>query len=227
MADFAGETRSPIHAELSRSGDNISGEIVNFSGETFDDCMLVYKQWAYRIGELPPHSRVKIRDREGQVPLRTVLTGRERYKEKKQTKYRMISYNRLSTDPWYILRSISFFEILGGQPYTGLANQQTERFDLSGRLGADRAVLIARPVGSPQAAIWSTAEDRPIVVQRSEDLPRADKSAGAEIKDIEIQRTLPSDDLPADTEEQNRPAITMLRVIIPVESKTDDANGSM
>lgn len=120
------------------------GSIRNMLDVALTDCLLAYRAWAYRLGDLAPGEALRLAGDAPRSELRTVLTGRKYVQEEKTLRQRITPYDRASVDPEYILGVMLFHEAAGGTRYTDLSNAFQPFVDLSNLLKTDRAILVAR-----------------------------------------------------------------------------------
>lgn len=140
---WARTSRFP-HAQLVQEGQAPNGTITNTLGFPLTECLLVYGDWGYELGTIPPGGSVRVGATTRCRHLSGLLTERELVVDEK-SKHRREQpkdYRRDSTDGAYILRSMMFYDAAGGRRYTGLAHSYQPFVDLSDLLRTDRAILI-------------------------------------------------------------------------------------
>ncbi len=133
-----------LAAALTEVDDAPAGTIRNLLDVPLTDCLLVYRGWAYRLGELAPGETFLLTAHAPRSELRTVLTGRRYVQEEKTLRQRTTPYDRGSVDPDYVLGMMLFHEAAGGSRYTDLSNAYQPFVDLSSLLKTDRAILVGR-----------------------------------------------------------------------------------
>ena len=133
-----------LAADLAEVDDAPAGTIRNLLDVALTDCLLAYRGWAYRLGELAPGETFLLTAHAPRSELRTVLTGRRYVQEEKTLRQRITPYDRASVDPDYILNIMLFHEAAGGSRYTDLSNAYQPFIDFSSLLKADRAILVGR-----------------------------------------------------------------------------------
>jgi hypothetical protein len=73
------------------------------------------------------------------------------------TRFEQDPYDSNGKDPLKLLRTLTFYQAIGGRKYTGLSNANLERLDLSRLLVLNRAVLVGR-IRGPAARIALSPE---------------------------------------------------------------------
>lgn len=149
---WTGKVGPLIRAELHDEGQAIAGPVTNGLPFELSRAVLIYRQWAYELGDLAPGQSLELGGTSRRSELKTYLTGRRLIPDETSgSRYRQV------TDPWdksgadipLILRTMMFYEVAGGQRYTGLPSHYQSFVDLSLALLAQRAVLLAQ---APAAA---------------------------------------------------------------------------
>ncbi len=132
-------------AELAEVDQFLTGSIINTLPFTLEDCLVAYGHSVYEIDSLAPGEVRRLGPGVKRSELRTLLTGRKAvFSEGAKHHQETTPYDKTSTDPWYILRIMMFYDAAGGRRYTGLANSYQHFVDWSSLLKTDRAVLVAR-----------------------------------------------------------------------------------
>ena len=108
----------------------LSGTLRNDTTLDLTDCVLCYDRWLYKIPPLRPGEEIAIDDSLRAVSLQTGLAGRV--------------YDRTRLDAEYILRTIMFYQAIGGRAYASLGNDYLSTYDLSRQLRLGRALLVGR-----------------------------------------------------------------------------------
>ncbi len=143
---WCGKAEQWPRIELRDDGQVLAGQIRNALPCELQRAVLVYRQWAYDLGDLRPGQALDLGATSKRSELKTYLTGRRLVPDEGGNKYRQV------TDPWdrggadipLILRTMMFYEAAGGQRYTGLPNRYQSFVDLSAALQTQRAILVAR-----------------------------------------------------------------------------------
>lgn len=126
------------------------GTITNTLDVPLSECLLCYKRWAYRLGDLGPGESAQVGASSERRDLTTLLTGRRFLFE--EGVEQATPYDRGSVDVAYIVRAMMFFEAAGGSRYTGLVHRHHGFVDVSDLLRTDHAVLVAvGPAGDPES----------------------------------------------------------------------------
>lgn len=144
----------------------LTGTIRHRLAAGIEDWILVYRGMLYRYvgtdndaaaSAIPPNVDYDVTSPSiHQSGLMDHLTG-VRFREEEAANDRMrttrleqVPYDPADKDALKFVRSMTFYQAIGGRKYTGLNNASLERLDLSGLLGLNRAVLVGRI--RPQAA---------------------------------------------------------------------------
>jgi hypothetical protein len=151
----------------------LTGTVKHRFNVPIDEWILVYRGMLYRFvgtesggknASIPPHVDYQIAAASVQQSgLMDHLTGLRFRKEgaeddrMKTTRLEQAPYDPADKDPLKFLRSITFYQAIGGRKYTGLDNASLERMDLSGLLGMNRAVLVGR-IRRPAAQVALSAD---------------------------------------------------------------------
>jgi len=126
------------------------GTITNTLSVPLSECLLCYKRWAYRLGDLAPGESAQVGTSSERRDLTTLLTGRRFLFE--EGVERATPYDCGSVDVTYIVRAMMFFEAAGGYRYTGLVHRHHGFVDVSDLLKTELAVLVAiGPAGDPES----------------------------------------------------------------------------
>lgn len=140
-ARWSAGAKSPLEADLRDTGEAmLAGRVSNRFQFTLKDCILVYDRWVYQVGDLKPGAELRI---DGQFDPQTAETF-FRHITIQNDKDVTAPYDPASTDIQRILDVALFFELAGGQSYTGLANDYQSFLDLSRQIRAGSAVLYGR-----------------------------------------------------------------------------------
>ncbi|SFJ08558.1 hypothetical protein SAMN05421753_11597 [Planctomicrobium piriforme] len=190
-------TPLPVTAELNESGINrVIGTVRHQLPGDLTDWFLAYGNFAYfdRSGPggqpapLPPGETWDIAQA-GSNLLRGRLLGMieqialQKDRLEGEADLRRSAYDPLSANPLLIGVTASFYEVLGGESYTGLQNQSLGRLDLSELLDLDRAVLFGRLKASPtQVKVGESElpiEDQTVLVRIILPVQPAERSSDA------------------------------------------------
>jgi len=125
-----------------------SGTVTNRFDFALNNCVLVYKSWAYELGTIEPRAVVRLGPSTQRRQLKSLLTGRAWVKGEKTYREETPPYDQANTDFGYVLRAMMFFGVDGVRSYTGLANGYQSFVDLSRALKTNRAILVAETPGA-------------------------------------------------------------------------------
>jgi hypothetical protein len=120
----------------------VAGQLTNPLPFELTDCLLVYGEWLYRLGEIGPGQAVTVDPRESlnleyRLTERTVLNSKD------------IStpWDQATTDLPRVVRMLMFHEAARGRSYTGLTHRYQPYLDLTEQVRLGRAVLAGRAPG--------------------------------------------------------------------------------
>jgi hypothetical protein len=149
-ARWIATTADRLAAQLAEQDLMPVGTVTNTLEIPLKDCLLCYRHWIYRLGDLAPGESVEVAVTSPRRELTTFLTGRKLLFE--EGVQRATPYDRGSVDLNYIVRAMMFFKAAGGYRYTGLVHRQQGFVDLSDLLKVDHAILVATgPEDDPQS----------------------------------------------------------------------------
>jgi hypothetical protein len=175
---FKAEWREPasrlIESRLSLTeGGRVRGTFKHRFAGPIEDWILVYGGMLYRYvgpesgkagAAIPPNADYEISAATVQSSgLMDHLTGVRFRQESRDedrlrtTRFEQEPYDPNGKDPLKLLRTITFYQAIGGRKYTGLNNANLERLDLSRLLTLNRAVLVGRLRG-PAARVALSPE---------------------------------------------------------------------
>ncbi|MEX2176692.1 MAG: hypothetical protein WD872_20160 [Pirellulaceae bacterium] len=132
-----------------------TGELTNPLPVELSDCLLVYRDWLFRLGTLPAGETIAIDPRDS-LNLEYRLTERTIVGDKDVS----TRWDQASTDIPRIARMLMFHEAARGQTYTGLTSRYQAKLDLSDHVRLGRAVLVGR---AAQGATVLTDAGQPVV----------------------------------------------------------------
>lgn len=128
------------------------GTITNKGAAALEECLLLYGQWAFPIGEIKPNETISVDDTFQRYSLDAVLVGKRVTLSDVSVKYSNdpIPYNPTELNPIDILRAMMFYQASGGAGYTKLDNGYQAPTDFSSLIKLNRAVLLCK-IPSEQA----------------------------------------------------------------------------
>jgi len=164
-----------VVASLSSSSTNhLKGKLTHHLNEPITDWILVYGKIVYFVKkdnpmfDLDPAERIELPNRRiRQREFSSFMTGTtsELIRRGKSIDEELLvqrqNYNPFSTDLTTILRTMTFFDAIGGQQYTSLTNRELSSWDFSRLLELHRAVLIGR---LKKPALQTTVDGKPVRV---------------------------------------------------------------
>lgn len=154
------------------------GTITNQTKDVvFSECMLLYGQWAFPIGEFKPGQSVMIDDSLQRYSLNAVLVGKKVQLSDISVKYsnETIPYNPIGLNPEDPLRAMMFYRASGGVAYTKLESGYHSPTDFSSLIKLNRAVLLCKvsPVQAEKTVCLNVSSSRE-KEQQSNALPSDD-----------------------------------------------------
>ena len=123
----------------------VNGRLVNPLGVEISDAILFYNRMAYHVGTLPPEG-MEIDKKIRRIDASRVLNGTvDPFNEtlsNTMMQTGLARYDTMAADPAYILRTMMFYRLAGGEKAVGLSNARGTLLDATESLRAGRAVLI-------------------------------------------------------------------------------------
>ena len=165
-----GTTDLKIESSLEMSASSFRGSLMNATDFDLEDCILVYQEYAYELGDLEKGAVAQINDLTKYGHLGSLMKTKSRVYEavgtsKESYRVKTVPYNQANADPNEVIRMLLFYRAADAAQYTGLSNTNQEVIDMSDLQQNDRAVLVGRvSLGETQNSDWSitTPDDRPI-----------------------------------------------------------------
>ncbi|MEZ6073008.1 MAG: hypothetical protein R3C10_22770 [Pirellulales bacterium] len=157
-ARWRAEAGPTIVADLTLGGDQVlSGKIESRLDFDLTDCHLVYSPassaasgrltaWAYPVETFRAGSTVRVDRRTDRFDAQTWLKDLRLVKDQRENQYgfRSVPFDAAAYDPPRDLRTMMFYEAIGGEQYAHLASQYQSFVDLTDTLEAGRAILVGR-----------------------------------------------------------------------------------
>jgi hypothetical protein len=156
-----GETvEAELHAAVE---DSVRGRITNRLKVPLKDCLLLAGRYGYMLGDLPTGAQTEIAT-ERRRDLEVVLKQFAVVKSEKNNSYLQapIPYDPANLDVPTILRTMMFYQALGGHNYAQVADAQQSFVDLSALLSLGRAVLLAEVEPASGLAVEWQDQSRPL-----------------------------------------------------------------
>lgn len=138
---------SPLAFALKDDQGKPQGTISNQTKDvTLSECLLLYGQWAFPIGEFKPGQTVTIDDSLQRYSINAVLVGQRVQMSDVSVKYSndTIPYNPISLNPEEPLRAMLFYKTSGGASYAKLDSGYQSPTDFSSLIKLRRAVLLCK-----------------------------------------------------------------------------------
>lgn len=138
----------PLEAMLNRADDElVAGRIANRADHQFEDCVLLYGQWAWNLGTLQPNLSFSIADAAQPRTVRTLLTNATAGDTTitATADDGTVPFRLANSDMTRLAKVIMFFDAINGARYSGMLNRYQGFLDMSHLLQQpDLAVLVAR-----------------------------------------------------------------------------------
>ncbi len=138
---WSGEAASPLTSQLVDRGDRLLAGTLEVSDKLdLTDAVLIYDRWAYPIRHLQPGSTITVDKQLEPQTAETYLRHVTVFDEKSNRG----PYDRSSTNIDQIMEMTLFYDLAGGEGYTGLAHRYQNFVDLSSHLRVGQAILMGR-----------------------------------------------------------------------------------
>jgi hypothetical protein len=155
---WRGDAATSVTSDLTLGPDNVlSGRIDNQLNVDLADCHLVYSPasgagggrltaWTYPLGTLTAGDSVSVDRRSDRVDAQTWLKDLQLVKDQRENKYGFSSapFDPTTYDPPRDLRTMMFYQAVGGEGYSKLMNRYQSFVDLTDALKTGRAILVGR-----------------------------------------------------------------------------------
>lgn len=144
ISRWQGTLSSPIKSNLTRRAgrDRLYGTFTNPLPVEMKDCFIIHGGWAYQLrSTMLPGASIDVASQTDLVALSVWLNRRKSLSEKSSTNQ---PWDIVDDDIQRILEMMMFYQIGGGQEYTGLLNQYESRIDFSELRKLDRAIFLGR-----------------------------------------------------------------------------------
>jgi hypothetical protein len=139
------------------AGRQIGGSIRNPLPHPLHDCLLLYGNYAYRLGTIGAGEASDL-SRGTQRSLKNVLQFAEAGDS--------VRWNAGDRNVARVFQTFMFFRAAGGEDFTGLTNDYQSKFDLSDQLALGQAILVGRIDG---------ASANPLAIGGREGAPQPDR----------------------------------------------------
>jgi len=129
-----------VHIDPGAAQSELVGTVVNQTEIPLEDCVLLYRDWIFKLGALPPGEKVALPEQWAADSLRYYL---------KQE----LQYDPESVDARTVLATMMFYDVAGGQAFAKLKSQFEPILDLSHQLNTGRVVLLGHAkntISTPQ-----------------------------------------------------------------------------
>ncbi|GEM_PF-1330229 len=148
---WAGQTDwKPIEGTLRIVDEQPEGQLINQTSFTLRQAYLLYRTYAFELGDWAPGQRILIGSSTPRRDLKGLLTNIHLVREKDVYRTQSMPYDRASRDVAYILQMMMFHQAAGGTPYTGLFHVYQGFVDATSLLKTNRAILVAGPYRNEQ-----------------------------------------------------------------------------
>jgi hypothetical protein len=157
-ARWRGDAVQTVTANLTLGADNVlSGRIENQLDVDLTDCHLVYSPasatsggrltaWTYPLETFAAGSTINVDRRSDRVDVQTWLKDLQLVKDKRENRYgfRSAPFDPTTYDPPRDMRTMMFYQAIGGEGYSKLVNRYQSFVDLTDALKAGRVILVGR-----------------------------------------------------------------------------------
>jgi len=137
-----------IEAQLQRVNEEVvTGQVANKLDVDLKDCLLLYGNWAFSLGDLAPgESAVIAGGFERQQTVRQSLTDAQAGDQPvtRVDENNTVRFNHRRTDVARIAKAMMFYRAIRGKSYTKLYHRYQSYIDLSHLLADSQAILLAR-----------------------------------------------------------------------------------
>ncbi len=153
------QTNFPLQQSLSRTDDQLlAGTITNDSGQTLEDCVLIYGQWAWNIGQLPTGTTFDLSEAKQPRMVKTLLTSATAGDTTitNTASDGTVPFRQAQEDMTRLAKTMMFFHALSGERYTGMLDRYQSFLDMSHFLDQpELAILISK--SGDQGSKWYDA----------------------------------------------------------------------
>lgn len=142
------ELASPVEASLSRTDDQlVVGRIMNHSDQPWLDCVLLYGQWAWDVGQIPPNSSIDLAEVKQPRTVRTLLTSATAGDTTitQTAADGTVQYRLAKNDITRLAKMMMFYQAINGDRYSGKLDRYQSFLDMSHFLEQpDKAILVSK-----------------------------------------------------------------------------------
>jgi hypothetical protein len=162
-ARWVAQIDCPVAAALHQAEEQlVEGHITNEGGESLEDCILLYGQWAWKLGPLAPGATVDLVDESQPRMVRTLLTsataGDATITDTADDG--TVPFHLARNDLTRLAKTVMFFDAINGHRYTSMLSNYQQFLDMSPCLAhPECAVLLTRC--SQQGGQWLSG-DKPL-----------------------------------------------------------------
>ena len=151
-SNWQAEVVCPIDSELVRSGGElVRGQFTNNSEVVLRDSLLLYGNWAYHLGNIPPEGVTIVNDDTQPKTVKTSLTNATAgdVTEHRTAEDGTVHFHTASTDVSRLLKAMMFFDAINGKRYTNGLNRYQSAIDLSHLLKQRNLAILLCRIESP------------------------------------------------------------------------------
>ncbi|TWU24639.1 hypothetical protein [Bythopirellula polymerisocia] len=163
IARWVSKTPVPLGLSLSRTDDQLlAGSIANQSDMALADCVLLYGQWAWDLGQMPAGTTVDLSTAKQPRMVKTLLTSATAgdVTITNTAADGTVPFRLAQEDVTRLAKTMMFFHALSGDRYTGMLDRYQSFLDMSHFLDQpDLAVLVTK--GGDQGGQWLNG-DKPL-----------------------------------------------------------------
>ncbi len=171
-ARWSAEVETSITASLQRTRDGLlDGQLSNSTGLELDDCLLLYRRWAYHLGRVANGTTIRLDQANRPRTVKTSLTSATAgdVTVTKTADDGTVPFRQAESDLARLVKAMMFFEAINGPSYTGKLNRYQAFLDMSHLLRQENlAILLVQsttpgsqwlngdqPLGSDEDRQWT------------------------------------------------------------------------
>ncbi len=146
-ARWSAQVDPPLVAELSQTEEQlVAGTISNQSDKPLEDCVLLYGEWAWNVGQIAPHATIDLKDVNQPRTVRTLLTSATAGDTTitNTAEDGTVPFHLANNDLTRLAKTVMFYQAIHGQRYSSMLSRYQGFLDMSSLLAhTDRAVLLS------------------------------------------------------------------------------------
>lgn len=162
-ARWSSETPVPLGLSLSQTDEQLlSGSITNNSGEILEDCVLIYGQWAWNLGQIPAGSLIDLSAAKQPRMVKTLLTSATAgdMTITNTAPDGTVPFRLAQEDVTRLAKTMMFFHAISGDRYTSMLNRYQSFVDMSHFLDQPELAILFTKSSTPGSQ-WLN-EEKPL-----------------------------------------------------------------